>query len=112
MDNTVYDVPLDEEEQEILDLIDREDWEPVPVPDSAEKIEQLRQSARAFLEEKKREYPVLITRDELIEAREILGAQWHGGGYLPHTAQTIKSLLDKIEAAIANHSLASQTKKY
>lgn len=98
------DLNLDEEEQEILDWVDREEWE--PVPDSAEKIEQLQQSAKAFLD-KKREYPILITYDELVEAQEILSVQLHGGGYLPKTAQTIKSLLDKIEAAIQNRSLAN-----
>jgi len=89
---------LDEEEQEILDLINQEGWESVPVPDSAEKIEQLQRSAKAFLD-KKREYPVLITYDELIEAQAILSAQ--------SPSQTIKSLLDKIEAAIQEQALAS-----
>ncbi len=41
MDETMY-LPLDEEEQEILDWIEQAEWEPVTVPDSAEKIEQLR----------------------------------------------------------------------
>lgn len=98
MDNKIF-IPLDEEEQEILDWIERPDWEPVPVPDSTEKIEQLRLSARAFLEEKKREYPVLITHDELVQAREILKGQLHYD-YSPNAARSIKSLLDKIEAAI------------
>jgi hypothetical protein len=112
MDETMY-LPLDEEEQEILDWIDREDWEPVPVTDSAEKIEQLRQSARAFLANQ--ELPVLITRDELIEARQILITQLEHGSLMYEVThpvgvtsnQIIKSLLDKIEAAIANCSLAS-----
>jgi len=98
------DLNLDEEEQEILDLINQEGWEPVPVPDSAEKIEQLRQSARAFLD-KKRGYPVLITYDELIEAQVILSAQLHGDS--PPKTANLKSLLDKIEAAIQNQALAS-----
>lgn len=104
MDDTVYDVPLDAEEQELLDSVERGEWE--PIPNMEEEMNRLQQSARAFLE-KKRGYPILITYDELVEAQEILSAQLHGGGYLPKTAQTIKSLLDKIEAALQNRSLAS-----
>lgn len=103
MDDTMY-LPLDEEEQEILDFIEKGEWE--SIPNMEQEIQRLEQAARAYFENK-REYPVLITHDELVEAREILGAQLLGGGYLPQTAQTIKSLLDKIEAALQNNSLAS-----
>jgi hypothetical protein len=100
---------LDEEEQEILDAFERGELQ--PIPNMEEEIQRLKQSARAFLE-KKREYSVLITHEELIEARRILSTQLERGDLRYEvdrpveitSNQIIKSLLDKIEAAIESQS--------
>jgi predicted DNA binding CopG/RHH family protein len=112
MDDTVYDVPLDAEEQELLDSVERGEW--VQIPNMEEEIQSLKQAARAFLEQK-REYSVLITREELIEAKQVLSTQLEYGD-LQHEVdrpggltsnQIIKSLLDKINAAIESQSFFS-----
>ena len=99
---------LDEEEQEILDAFERGELQ--PIPNMEEEIQNLKQAARLFLESK-REYSVVITREELETVKQILSTQ------LEHTqlehqdlsdeiyrsvvvARHIKSLLDKIDAAI------------
>lgn len=91
---------LDDEEQEILDAFERGELQ--PIPNMEEKIKELQMAAEAHL----RETTISITYNELVEVQEVLSAQLHGGGYLSKTDH-IKSLLDKIEAAIQNHSLAS-----
>ena len=101
-------LPLDEEEQEILDFIEKGEWE--SIPNMEEEMQRLQQSAKAFFGNQ--ELPVLITREELIEARQILITQLEHGGLMYEVAhpvgvtssQIIKSLLDKIETAIENLS--------
>ncbi len=105
---------LDEEEQEILEAFERGELQ--PVPNMEEEIQRLRQAARIFLESK-REYSVVITREELEAARQILSTQLEHThlehGDLPQEVdrpvgvtsnQIIKSLLDKINAAIESQS--------
>ena len=89
---------LDEEEQEILDFVEKGEWE--SIPNLEEEMNRLQQSAQAFLA-KKNGCPVVITYDELIAAQEILTAQLRDSDSFP--AQTIKSLLDKIEVAIESY---------
>lgn len=100
MDDTIYNVILDEEEQEILDFVEKGEWK--SIPNLEEEMNRLQQSAQAFLA-KKNGRPVVITYDELIAAQKILSSQLMDSDSLPKTAQTIKSLLDKIEVAIESY---------
>lgn len=98
MNDIIYNVILDEEEQEILDFVEKGEWE--SIPNLQEEMHRLQQSAQAFLA-RKNGRPVVITYDELIAAQEILTTQLRDSDSLP--AQTIKSLLDKIEVAIESY---------
>lgn len=100
MDDNIYNVILDEEEQEILDFVEKGEWE--SIPNLEEEMHRLQQSAQAFLA-KKHGYPIVVTYDELMAAQEILSTQLMDSDSIPKTAQTIKSLLDKIEVAIESY---------
>ena len=93
------DLNLDAEEQDILDSYERGEWQ--SVPNVEQELKRYQQIAQAQFGT-----PILMTPEELIQVGEILKGHLHYD-YSPPAAQSIKSLLDKIEAAIQNLAVAN-----
>ena len=93
------DLNLDAEEQDILDSYERGEWQ--SVPNVEQELKRYQQIAQAQFGT-----PILITPEELIQVREILKGHLYYD-HSPPAAQSIKSLLDKIEVAIQNLAVAN-----
>jgi len=90
---------LDPEEQDLLDSYERGEWR--SVPNLEQEMQRYQQAAQAQFGTS-----ILVTREELFLAREILKAQLYYD-YSPKASQSIESLLGKIESAIQTLSVAS-----
>ena len=90
---------LDAEEQDILDSYERGEWQ--SVPNVEQELKRYQQIAQAQFGT-----PILMTPEELIQVREVLKGHLYYD-HSPPAAQSIKSLLDKIEAAIQNLAVAN-----